>query len=151
KSIARQLKQEFPQFRRGWTVKLLWLRQALLGDYAGRVNKALVALTGGVAFLLLICCANVANLQLARGIARTRELALRRALGASRSRLVRQLLTESMLLALLGGAGGLLLAHWILPLLAACRSRIQTGSSAHVENGFAGIEIFRASAAGCIC
>ncbi len=117
KSIARQLEQEFPQFRRGWTVKLLWLRQALLGDYAGRVNKALVALTGGVAFLLLICCANVANLQLARGIARTRELALRRALGASRSRLVRQLLTESMLLALLGGAGGLLLAHWILPLL----------------------------------
>ena len=66
KSIVRQLEQEFPQFRRGWTVKLLWLRQALLGDYAGRVNKALVALTGGVAFLLLICCANVANLQLAR-------------------------------------------------------------------------------------
>src|SRR5438477_9429357 len=119
KSIARQLEQEFPQFCRGWTVKLLWLRQALLGDYAGRVNKALVALTGGVAFLLLICCANVANLQLARCIARTRELALRRALGASRSRLIRQLLTESTLLALLGGVGGLLLAHWIVPLLAA--------------------------------
>ena len=119
KSIARQLEQEFPQLRRGWTVTLIWLRQALLGDYAGRVNKALVALMGGVGFLLLICCANVANLQLARGIGRTRELALRRALGASRSRLVRQLLTESTLLALLGGIGGLLLAHWIVPLLAA--------------------------------
>jgi putative ABC transport system permease protein len=119
KSIARQLEQEFPQVRRGWSVKLVWLRQELLGDVAGRVNKALVALMGGVGFLLLICCANVANLQLARGIARTRELALRRALGASRSRLVRQLLAESMLLALVGGAGGLLLAHWILPLLAA--------------------------------
>jgi len=119
KSIARQLEQEFPQVRRGWSVKLVWLRQELLGDVAGRVNKALIALMGGVGFLLVICCANVANLQLARGIARTRELALRRALGASRSRLVRQLLTESMLLALVGGAGGLLLAHWILPLLAA--------------------------------
>jgi putative ABC transport system permease protein len=119
KSIARQLEQEFPQVRRGWSVKLVWLRQELLGDIAGRVNKALAALMGGVGFLLLICCANVANLQLARGIARTRELALRRALGASRSRLVRQLLTESMLLALLGGAGGLLLARWIVPLLAA--------------------------------
>ena len=104
---------------RSWTIRLIWLRQALLGDYAGRVNKALVALMGGVGFLLLICCANVANLQLARGISRTRELALRRALGASRSRLIRQLLTESTLLALLGGVGGLLLAHWIVPLLAA--------------------------------
>jgi Acidobacterial duplicated orphan permease len=117
KATARQLEQEYPQIRRGWTLKLIWLRQQLLGDFAGRVNKALLTLMGGVGFLLVICCANVANLQLARGIARTRELALRRALGASRTRLVRQLLTESMLLALLGGAGGLLLAHWIVPLL----------------------------------
>src|SRR6266496_1783197 len=95
KSIARQLEQEFPQIRRGWSVKLIWLRQELLGDLAGRVNKALVALIGGVGFLLLICCANVANLQLARGFARTREVAL------------------------LGGAAGLVLAHWIVPLLAA--------------------------------
>jgi len=121
KSIARQLEQEFPQVRRGWSVKLVWLRQQLLGDVdlAGRLNKALLTLMGGVGFLLLICCANIANLQLARGIARGRELALRRALGASRSRLMRQLLTESMLLALLGGAGGLLLAYWIAPVLAA--------------------------------
>jgi putative ABC transport system permease protein len=119
KSVARQLEQEFPHVRRGWSVKLIWLRQELLGDLAGRVNKALVALIAGVGFLLLICCANVANLQLARGIARMRELALRRALGASRSRLIRQLLTESMLLALLGGAAGVMLAHWIVPLLAA--------------------------------
>src|SRR6266700_612044 len=119
KSIARQLEQEYPQLRRGWSVKLISLRQELLGDLAGSVSKALFALMAGVVFLLLICCANVANLQLARGITREREFALRRALGASRWRLVRQLLTESMLLATLGGVGGLLLAYWIVPILAA--------------------------------
>src|SRR5947199_3372909 len=119
KAITRQLEQEYPDFRRGWTVKVVSLRQDLLGDLEGRVRKALFALVGGVAFLLLICCANVANLQLARGIARERELALRCALGAGRWRLVRQLLTESLLLAILGGIAGLLLANWLLPILAA--------------------------------
>jgi putative ABC transport system permease protein len=117
KAIARQLEQEYPNFRRGWSVKAISLRQDLLGDLEGRVRKALFALAGGVGFLLLICCANVANLQLARGVARTRELALRRALGAGRWRLVRQLLTESMLLALLGGITGVILANWLVPVL----------------------------------
>src|SRR6184192_678462 len=119
KSIAHQLEQEYPDFRRGWSVKVISLRQDLLGDLEGRVRNALFALMAGVGFLLLICCANVANLQLARGIARERELMLRRALGAGRWRLVRQLLTESMLLALLGGMAGLLLANWLVPILAA--------------------------------
>jgi putative ABC transport system permease protein len=119
KAIARQLEDEYPQIRRGWSVKVISLRQELLGDLAGHVRQALFALMVGVVFLLLICCANVGNLQLARGIARTREFALRRALGANRWRLVRQLLTESTLLALLGGIGGLLLAYWIVPVLAA--------------------------------
>src|SRR5947208_11421496 len=119
KSIARQLEQEFPQVRRGWSVKVISLRQELLGDLAGRVNKGLFALMAGVVFLLLICCANIANLQLARAIARMRELALRRALGANRWRLVRQLLTESMMLALVGGVAGVILANWLIPVLAA--------------------------------
>jgi predicted permease len=119
KGIARQLEGEYPEFRRGWSVKVISLRQQLLGDLAGRVHRALFALMGGVGFLLLICCANIANLQLVRGIARERELALRRALGASRGRLISQLLTESMLLAVLGGIGGLLLAYWLVPALAA--------------------------------
>ena len=117
KAIARQLEQEYPDFRRGWSVRAVSLRQQLLGDLEGHVRKALFALMGGVGFLLLICCANVATLQLARGIARERELALRRALGAGRWQLVRQLLTESVLLALLGGVVGLLLAKWLLPIL----------------------------------
>jgi predicted permease len=119
KAIDRQLEQEYPDFRRGWSVKVISLRQQLLGDLEGHVRRALFTLMAGVGFLLLICCANVANLQLARGISRERELALRRALGAGRWRLVRQLLTESMLLALLGGAAGLVLANWLLPILAA--------------------------------
>lgn len=118
KSIAHQLEQEYPNFRRGWSVKVISLRQNLLGDLEGHVRKALFALVGGVGFLLLIGCANVANLQLARGIVRQRELALRGALGAGRCRLVRQLFTESMLLALAGGAVGLLLANWLVPALA---------------------------------
>jgi putative ABC transport system permease protein len=119
KAIARQLEQEYPNFRRGWTVRVVPFRQDVLGDMEGRVHKALFALLAGVAFLLLICCANVANLQLARGVTRERELLLRRALGAGRWRITRQLLTESILLALLGGLAGLLLAHWLLPILAA--------------------------------
>ncbi len=118
KAITRQLEQEYPDFRRGWTVKVVSLRQDLLGDLEGGMHKALFALVAGVAFLLLICCANVANLQLARGVARERELVLRRALGAGRWRIARQLLTENILLAVIGGMAGLLLAYWLLPILA---------------------------------
>jgi putative ABC transport system permease protein len=118
KAITRQLEQEYPDFRRGWTVRVVSLRQDLLGDLEGRVHKALFALVAGVSLLLLICCANVANLQLARGVVRERELVLRRALGAGRWRIVRQLLTENILLAVIGGMAGLLLAYWLLPILA---------------------------------
>jgi putative ABC transport system permease protein len=118
KAIARQLEEEYPAFRRGWTVKAVSLRQDLLGDLEGRVHRALFALMAAVAFLLLICCANVANLQLARGIARERELVLRRALGAAPWRIIRQLLAENILLAVIGGIAGLLLGQWLLPILA---------------------------------
>src|SRR5256886_9799629 len=123
KAITRQLEQEYPDFRRGWTVKVVSLRQDLLGDLEGRVHKALFVLMAGVAFLLLICCANVANLQLARGVARERELVLRRALGAGRWRIVRQLLTENILLAVIGRAGGPLPARLLPPILALLQPR----------------------------
>jgi len=119
KGLARRLEQEYPQIRRGWSYGLVPLRRQLLGDLAGRTHRSLVAVTVAVGFLLLICCANVANLLLARGVTREGEIAIRLSLGAGRTRLVRQLLSESLLLAFAGGAGGVLLAFWIQPLLRA--------------------------------
>jgi predicted permease len=119
KTVAQQLAEEYPQIRRGWSYRLTSLREHLIGDSDGRVRNALVALMAAVGFLLLICCANVASLLLARGVTREREIAIRQALGAARWRIVRQLLTEGMWLAMLGGAGGLLLAHWLTRVLSA--------------------------------
>ena len=117
KGLARRLEQEYPQIRRGWSFGIVPLRRQMLADLAGRTQRSLMALTAAVGFLLLLCCANVASLLLARGAAREGEIAVRMSLGAGRGRLIRQLLTESLLLALPGGLAGVLLAYWMQPLM----------------------------------
>jgi len=105
--IAAAMEQEFPATNKDWGVRLETLYDSMLDE---RARPSLLVLLAAVGMVLLIACANVANVLLARGISRQRELALRTALGAGRSRLMRQLVTESVSLAIAGGACGLVLA-----------------------------------------
>jgi putative ABC transport system permease protein len=112
-AIQRDLGVRYPQTNRDWGVRV----EPLLDQMVGPVRPTLLVFMGAVAILLLVACANVANLLVARGASREREFALRSALGAGPGRLFRLIATESLVMALVGGAGGLLVARWAMDIL----------------------------------
>lgn len=111
--IAARLAAQYPEQDSGFTLKVQPYRQAVIGS----VESPLLILLGAVGLILLISCANIANLLLSRATSRVREVAVRLALGASRARIIRQMLTESAVLGLIGGAAGVLIAAWAVRIL----------------------------------
>jgi predicted permease len=114
-TISSRLEQQYPEDDKGWGATVVPLREQLVGD----VRPALLVLLGAVGFVLLIACANVANLVLVKTLARQKEIAIRTALGASSVRVARQILSETLLLAVTGGVLGLVFAHFGVKLIVA--------------------------------
>jgi putative ABC transport system permease protein len=121
-NIAQRLADAYPKTNTGWSVNV-----SPLAAYTMRVRSTLQFLLAAAAFVLLIACANIASLILARSVSRNRELAIRMALGAGRLRIVRELLAESVILALAGGTAGALLAWWAVAFMDRSVSYIQLG------------------------
>jgi predicted permease len=131
-SVARNLAATYPDADKGTSITLNPLKKDIVGD----VQPALFILLGAVGFVLLIACANVANLLMARSAGRAREFAIRAAMGASQFRVIRQLLTESVLLGVAGGVLGLILAKWgTSAVLAALPTALPRADNIHLDAG----------------
>ncbi len=114
KTLAAQIWNEHPEMDRGWSTRLVPFAEEIVGD---GIKKALFVLLGSVGLLLLIACANLSNLLLVRASARTHELAVRTALGASRAQIIRQIVAESLTVTGVGGVFGIMLALWGIDLM----------------------------------
>jgi len=147
RTVAARLEAEHPAFNGGWSVNVVPLT-----DYVtGPLRRPLLVLAGVVALVLLIACANVANLQLAQATARRREIAVRAALGAGRARMIRQFLIESLLLSLTGGVAGALVALWLTEALAAsATARIPRLGTVNVDPAALGFTLVLSVAAGLV-
>jgi putative ABC transport system permease protein len=146
-AVARRLEVEFPETNRGWGVVVRPLHEELFGGVRG----PLLVLLGGAVFVLLIVCANVANLVLARGHGRRREFAVRTSLGAGRTRLARQLVAESLVLTLVGGVIGLLAVKLGMGFLLAIQSQYMSGvADIRVDSAVVAFTIALALATGIV-
>jgi len=146
-TIAQRLEAEYPVFDKNWTVNVEPLRESLVHE----VKPSLVILLGAVGLLLAVACANVANLLTARYTSRAREIALRLSLGAARARIMRQLLTESILLGLTGGVLGVIAARWaVRGLLAMAPRDLARNASIAVDLRILGVAMLLALLTGVL-
>jgi predicted permease len=148
KLIGSRLERQFPESNGGWGVSVAPLIEQVVSE----ARPALMVFAGAVTFVLLIACANVASLLLVRNSVRQKELAIRRAMGAAENRLLGQLLTESVLLGVLGGALGLLLAYGLVhALVALAPDSLPRLEEIHVDSGALAFTVFVSLATGLLC
>jgi predicted permease len=146
-AISRRLGKEFPAENEGWTIRMVPLQEMIVG----KVKSALLVLLGAVGLVLLIACANIANLLLTRATSRAREMAVRATLGAGRTRIVRQLLSETAVLGLLGGLGGIALAYWgVQGLSSLLPPDLPRVNAIRVDNFVLGFALLLSGVASCV-
>jgi putative ABC transport system permease protein len=147
-ALGASLASDFPAENRGWVIRMVPLQQMIVGN----VKPALLVLLGAVGLVLLIACANLANLLLTRATSRAREIAVRTALGAGRTRIVRQLLSETAVLGLLGGAAGVAVAYWgVQALSSALPANLPRVNTIRVDTVVLGFALLLSAVATCAC